>query len=256
MTYLEAAFLGFVQGATEFLPISSDGHLKLAERWLGFEKANLAFDVALHAGTLLTVVVAFWKDILLALRDRKLALAIVVATLPLIPVGLFAKPFIEQTLDTVAATAVGFLITAAFLFAASRFDRGTRTLSEIRLRDALVVGAFQAIAPAPGISRSGSTIFGGLVAGLSRDSAARFSFLIAIPAVGGALVLHAKELWKNEGGRVDPGPTIVGAMVSFIVGLIAVRVLIALVVRRQLRGFGWYCLLLGVTLLVAPFLAR
>jgi undecaprenyl-diphosphatase len=256
MTYLEAAFLGFVQGATEFLPISSDGHLKLAERWLGFQKANLAFDVALHAGTLLTVIVAFWRDILLALRDRKLALVIVFATLPLIPVGLFAKPFIEQTLDTIPATAVGFLVTSLFLFTATRFDGGTRTLKDIRVRDALVVGAFQALAPAPGVSRSGSTIFGGLLTGLSRDAAARFSFLIAIPAVGGALVLHAKELWENNSGEITPGPTLVGAAVSFVVGLIAVRILIALVIRRQLAGFAWYCLLLGLALLVAPLVSR
>jgi undecaprenyl-diphosphatase len=255
MTYLEAAFLGFVQGATEFLPISSDGHLKLAERWLGFEKANLAFDVALHAGTLLTVVVAFWKDLLLALRDRKLLLAIVVATLPLIPIGLFAKPLIEITLDSITATAVGFLITAAFLFMSSRFDSGVRPLEQVRLRDAAVVGFFQALSPAPGISRSGSTIFGGMVTGLSRESAARFSFLIAVPAVSGAIVLHARELWKNEHGAIDPGPTIFGAFVSFIVGLIAVRLLILLVIRRQLSGFAWYCLLLGLVLLAAPLLA-
>lgn len=256
MTYLEAAFLGFVQGATEFLPISSDGHLKLAERWLGFEKANLAFDVALHAGTLLTILVVFWKDLLLVLRDRKLMLAVVVATLPLIPVGLFLKPFIEVTLDTLQATAVGFLITATFLFSASRFDGGSRTLEQVRVRDAALVGFFQALAPAPGISRSGSTIFGGLIAGLSRESAARFSFLIAVPAVGGAIVLHAKELWKNEHGTIDPGPTLFGALVSFVVGLVAVRLLLLLVVRRQLSGFAWYCLLLGVVLLVAPLLGR
>jgi undecaprenyl-diphosphatase len=256
MSYWEAILLGFVQGLTEFLPISSDGHLILVEHILGRKVDNVAFNVALHAGTLLTIIVYFWKDLLRAAADRKLILAIIVATLPAIPVGLFLKDFIDETLNTPVAAAIGLLITAAFLFATAFVDRGQRELKDIRIRDALVIGALQALAPAPGVSRSGSTIFGGLICGLTRDAAARFAFLIAVPAIGGALVLYTKHLVENKSGGIALGPAFVGAVVAFVVGLVAVRLLMAVVVRRQLKGFAWYCLALGLAVLVASQLGK
>jgi undecaprenyl-diphosphatase len=190
------------------------------------------------------------------LRKPRLMIAIVVATLPLIPFGLFFKRIIDETLNTLPAAGVGLLITSAFLFLATRVREGTRTLDEITARDGLVVGLFQLLAPAPGVSRSGSTILGGLLMGLTREAAAKFSFLIAVPAISGALVLYSKKLLKGDGGEhMALGPLAAGAAVSFVVGIAAIKVLMAVVVRRKLAGFAWYCLLLGSAVLVMSSLA-
>jgi undecaprenyl-diphosphatase len=256
MTYLEAILLGMVQGITEFLPISSDGHLLIVEHWLGRKVDNVAINVALHAGTLLSIVVYFYRDLLAALRKPRLVVAIVVATLPLIPFGLFFKKLIDETLNNLPAAGVGLLITSAFLFLATRVREGTRTLDEVTAWDGLVVGLFQLLAPAPGISRSGSTILGGLLCGLTREAAAKFAFLIAVPAIGGALVLYSKKLLKGENGEAMAlGPLAVGAAVSFVVGLAAIKLLMAVVVRRKLAGFAWYCLILGSAVLVMSSLS-
>lgn len=256
MTYLEAILLGIVQGITEFLPISSDGHLLIVEHWLGRKVDNVAINVALHAGTLLSIVVVFYRDLVATLRKPRLMAAIVVATLPLIPFGLFFKRIVDETLNTLPAAGAGLLITSAFLFLATRVREGTRTLGEVTAWDGLVVGLFQVLAPAPGISRSGSTILGGLLTGLTRDAAARFSFLIAVPAICGALVLYSKKLLKGEDGEaLAIGPLAVGAAVSFVVGVAAIKMLMAVVVRRKLEGFAWYCLLLGSAVLVMSSLA-
>jgi undecaprenyl-diphosphatase len=258
MSYLEAILLGIVQGVTEFLPISSDGHLLIVEHWLGRKVDNVAINVALHAGTLLSILVVFHRDLLAAARSPRLMIAVVVATLPLIPLGLFFKRTIDETLNTLPAAGAGLLITSAFLFLAMRVREGTRTLEEITPVDGLVVGLFQMLAPAPGISRSGSTIFGGLLTGLTRETAARFSFLIAVPATFGALVLYSRKLLMGEDGEViAPGPLAVGAAVSFVVGIGAIKMLMAIVVRRKLAGFAWYCLLLGsAVLLTSTFFAE
>jgi undecaprenyl-diphosphatase len=251
MTYLEAVLLGFVQGVTEFLPISSDGHLLIVEHWLGRKVDNVPINVALHAGTLLSIIVMFFRDLVATLRKPRLMLAIVVATLPLIPFGLFGKKLVDETLNSLPAAGCGLLVTAVFLFLATRIREGTRTLDEITPLDGLVVGLFQMLAPAPGISRSGSTIFAGLLRGLTREAAARFAFLIAVPAIAGALVLYSKKL-AEEGGlqSLATGPLLAGMIVSFLVGLAAIRVLMVIVVRRQLAGFAWYCLVLGTAVLL------
>jgi undecaprenyl-diphosphatase len=256
MTYLEAILLGVVQGITEFLPISSDGHLLIVEHWLGRKVDNVPINVALHAGTLLSIIVVFYRDLVATLRKPQLMIAIVVATLPLIPFGLFFKRIVDETLNSLPAAGVGLLITSAFLFLATRVREGTRTLDEVTAWDGLVVGLFQLLAPAPGVSRSGSTILGGLLRGLTREAAARFSFLIAVPAITGALVLYSRKLLKGNGGEaLALGPLAAGAVVSFVVGIVAIKVLMAVVVRRQLAGFAWYCLLLGSAVLVMSSLA-
>ena len=256
MTYLEAILLGIVQGITEFLPISSDGHLLIVEHWLGRKVDNVAINVALHAGTLASIIVVFYRDLIAALTKPRLILAIVVATLPLIPLGLFGKKIIDETLNTLPAAGGGLLITSAFLFLATRIREGSRTLDEISPLDGLVVGLFQLLAPAPGVSRSGSTILGGLLRGLNREAAAKFAFLIAVPAIGGALVLYSKKLIKGEGSEaLAIGPLAAGALVSFVVGIAAIRLLMVVVIRRKLAGFAWYCLALGLFVLATSLIS-
>ncbi len=260
MTYFEAIILGIVQGITEFLPISSDGHLLIAQHFLGRDAGARLDDhtvtVALHAGTLAAIVIFFLRDLLGALRRPRLMLALVIATLPLVPLGLFAKEFITVTIQTLPMAGLGFLATAAFLFLLTRLPEGTRTLDDVGPADALVIGLFQALAPAPGLSRSGSTIFGGVIRGLTRDAAAKFSFLMAVPAISGALVLDARDLLKGQGSSIPTGPLMVGVLVSFLVGLAAIRILMTLVVRRRLQPFAWYCLALGLAVLAGSAFSR
>ena len=185
-------FLGIVQGVAEFLPISSSGHLVLAEALiakffsnsamnLGDAEENLALNIALHVGTLGSITVVYRKTIQNTLRQPRLLLAIVVATLPVVVVGLLLRDQIESAFGSTLAVGCALCVTAGLLWITPRFDQGTVELPQVDLKQALLVGLFQAIAPVPGISRSGSTIVGGLIAGLSRDAAAAFSFLIAIP---------------------------------------------------------------------------
>lgn len=250
MSYLEIIFLGAVQGIAEFLPISSSGHLTILQDLLDRKLETVEVNVVLHLGTLLSILVVFWRDLLRLPSQPRLCLAIVVATLPLIPVGLFLKDWLEATFQNTLWAGVCLCLTAVLLALYPRIEHDDRGLDGVTLRDALIVGLFQAAAPLPGISRSGSTIFGGLLAGLSRDAAARFSFLIAIPAIGGATVLYAKDLWRGSGEGTAAGPLIAGAAVAFAVGALSLRWLLRLVNRRKLWPFAAYCALVGVVTIV------
>ena len=172
MEYVQAIVLGIVQGIAEFLPISSSGHLVLAEEIigaffsesglrLGDAEENLALNIALHVGTLVSIAVVFWRQLLEALRQPRLMAAIVIATLPVVAVGLLLRDHIEAAFGSSLVVGVALCVTAALLWATPRFDDGVAELPQVTPKQALVVGLFQSIAPVPGISRSGSTIVGG-----------------------------------------------------------------------------------------------
>jgi undecaprenyl-diphosphatase len=250
VTYLEAILLGIVQGIAEFLPISSDGHLLIAQDLLGREVGTMTLTVALHVGTLLSIIVVFWNDLLAALRKPRLCLAIGVATLPLIPVGLFLKETIDTTLQATIWAGAGLCLTAIVLGASGWIPQGDRALEDIRLRDAFLIGCCQAIAPLPGVSRSGMTIVGGLLVGLQREAAARFSFLIAVVALSGATLLYAKDIYETGATNSAAGPLIVGTVVSFVVGVAALHLLLKVVARRKLGWFAIYCAVVGLAVIV------
>lgn len=250
MTYLETLFLGIIQGIAEFLPVSSSGHLTILQRLLGRNLEPVDVNIVLHLGTLLSILVVFWRDLLRLPSQPRVCAAIVVATLPLIPVGLFLKDWLDELTRETIWTGVCLCVTALLLALYPRIERGERELEAITLRDAVLIGLCQAVAPLPGISRSGVTIFGGLAAGLSRDAAARFSFLIAIPAIAGASVLYAKQLLDTGAGGTGPGPLLTGATVAFVVGVVCLRWLLQLVNRRRLWPFAVYCALLGAATIV------
>lgn len=245
MSYLEIILLGIVQGVAEFLPISSSGHLTILQDLMDRRLEAVEVNIVLHLGTLLSIVVIFWRDLRRLPSQPRLCGAIVVATLPLIPVGLFLKPAIEATFENALCAGVCLGITALMLLLIPRAESGDRSLEAVTWRDALIVGLFQAAAPLPGISRSGSTIFGGVLCGLARDAAARFSFLIALPAIAGASVLYARELLSGPQHSTTSGPLLVGAMVSFVVGVVSLRWLLRLVNRRRLWPFAVYCAAVG-----------
>lgn len=211
MDLLYAIFLGILQGATEFLPISSSGHLALAEHYLGFRETGLAFDVALHLGTLLSILIYFRNDFILmgkallfmktgtddAYRLRKLAFFIVLATIPGVCAGLLlgeaSESFLRQ--PVYVATALG--VVGLFLLWGEKSGRHARDFQSITLKDAVLIGLSQALAIIPGVSRSGITMTTGLFRGLNRQAVARFSFLLSAPIIFGAGVYKIPEIFKD-----------------------------------------------------------
>ncbi|MCJ7610713.1 MAG: undecaprenyl-diphosphate phosphatase, partial [Candidatus Aminicenantes bacterium] len=215
MTLLEALNLGIVQGLTEFLPVSSSAHLVFVPALMRIPP-NVAFDVVLHAGTLLAVTGYFWKDILTLIKAffasladipakkfgrglkedqfKRLAWLIIAASIPAAMFGFLFKKFIESLFTSVPAVALLLVGTGVLLWIAEKARRHDKTIRDISLRDSLVIGLAQAVAMAPGISRSGATISAGFFCGLQRETAARFSFLLSIPAILGATVLHITDI--------------------------------------------------------------
>lgn len=258
--YVDAIILGVVQGIAEFLPISSKGHLvvagKLLERLGGkpleSPGGSLLMIIALHVGTLGSLLVVYRHDLRALLRDFRLCLAIVLATIPVAVIGMKFKDDLEAMFDEPLAAACGWLVTAALLWTSERFGKNEKPLEQMTLRDALTVGMFQIVALLPGISRSGSTMAGGLCTGMTRAAAAKFSFLIAIPAVAGVAVVKggkfARDALTGTAGysAADFGPMAVGALVSFVIGVLALQWLLKVVVRRGLGWFAWYCVCAAV----------
>ena len=244
--------LGIVQGIAEFLPISSSCHLVIVNELLtgggSRAEADLAMNIALHLGTLGSILVVFRRDLLNVLFDIKMISAIVIATLPIVVVGFTLKDTIESAFDTPAVAAGGLLVTALMLWLCEKFDPNKGEQSEKMLesspsyQQAISIGLFQALAIIPGISRSGSTIAGGVMTGLSRELAAKFSFLIAIPAILGATLLHTIDAIKSPEPFPFDGTMLIGAFVSFGVGIFALKGLLRIVQKKKLRWFAVYCL--------------
>ncbi|MCA9658742.1 MAG: undecaprenyl-diphosphate phosphatase [Myxococcales bacterium] len=257
-----AAALGALQGVTEFLPISSSGHLSLAQRWLGIDAAAAGhrFNIVVHAGTLLAVLWVYRADVLALLRaltpggdpqTRRLLLALAIGTAPL---ALALVPAVEAGIVAIeqrpAAIGVSLLVTAGLLafshFADRRQENAEATPGPLQ---ALVIGLLQLGAIIPGISRSGSTIAGALALGISRLAAARFSFLLSIPAILGASLKEALEIAQAPAAGVDPLPFAIGFIASFVVGLASLRLLVHLLVKVGLLPFVPYLVVVGLAAL-------
>jgi undecaprenyl-diphosphatase len=263
---IEAVVLGVVQGIAEFLPISSKGHLVILqeplERWLDIEASGerrLGLTVVLHLGTLFSILVVYRADLRRLLRDWRGCLQIVLATVPVVIVGFTFKDRIEEYFETPLLAGCGLLVTAVLLVLGQKLERNQTPLAEMSFAQALVVGLFQAAALAPGISRSGTTIAGGLLAGLRRDAAATFSFLIAIPAIVGANVLVAADAWAESTDWPSQSTIIAwsaGVLTSFVVGLLALMWLLRVVSHGKLHWFAVYCAVAGVATICWQMAAR
>lgn len=253
MTTWEAVLLGIVQGLTEFLPVSSSGHLVLSQHVLGIHAPGVTFEIFAHLGTLGAILLHYRRDVLSlagsVLRFRRdenmrLFLLIAIASVPLAVFGTFFVEDLEGLFDQPAAAGVCLLITGTTLLLTRLLPRRE---GRVGVRSAVVIGAAQAFAVLPGISRSGSTIVAGLATGVSRGNAARFSFLIAIPALVGASGLEVVR-----GVPFDAlGTYVVGAATAFVSGYLALRWLLHVVARGGLDRFGWYCLVLGLLTVLA-----
>jgi undecaprenyl-diphosphatase len=242
--------LAVIQGITEFLPISSDGHLAIAMPLLCGGKSPegmLGVTVMLHLGTLLSIIVFYWQRILeLVARDRWTMVTIVVGSIPAAVIGLLLEKYAEPVLEsTLLAGAMLFVTGGLLLFLRSR-PEGKTEYQQLSLGRAFIIGLFQASAILPGLSRSGSTIASGVGVGLTRGSAATYSFLLAIPAVGGAVALKAGKAWLGGEALGLPWLSIVaGVIVSFVVGWVALWFLNRWLARGKLHYFAWYCFALG-----------
>ncbi|MBD3165081.1 undecaprenyl-diphosphatase UppP [bacterium] len=251
MNVWQALILGLVQGFTEFLPISSSGHLVLANHLMQVDVGGIAFEVAVHLGTLLAVIIYFWRDLTMVVVDffrggegRRIGWMLLLAMVPTAILGIGFKPIIESLFDAPRFTAAGLLVTTVLLIAAERVRQGDRPLGKVRKRDALLIGTMQGMAIMPGISRSGSTISGALFSGLGRDAAARFSFLLSIPAILGAAVVTAKDFTTLPEGMTLPFS--VGFIASAVSGYIAIGILMAVLRKGKLYGFAVYTAIVGI----------
>ncbi len=246
MNPLEASILAIVQGLTEFLPVSSSGHLALASTLLDVPDGGLAFDIILHLGTLVAVFAFYWKDITALVRgiinrEKKsllLAVTLMAGTVPVALGGLLLGDFIKELFSNMLFISCALAFTGTILFFSGRFKPARAENNPgITFKRGLIVGLAQTIAILPGVSRSGTTICTGLWAGLSREEAARYSFLLAIPAILGAAV---KEL-PSASWSISPGIIIIGFLVSAVVGFGALSLLVKFVKQGKLTGFAWYC---------------
>ena len=259
MTFTHALLLGLLQGLTEFLPVSSSGHLVIAQHFLpGFDQPGLAFDIMLHLGTMIAVLLYFRREVGLMLVSplrqgpeartyRKMLGLILLASVPTALIGLGFKDFFEGLFENLQLVAVMLLVTGVLLFLAERFRRPGRKEGQLTISDALVVGTVQGLAIIPGISRSGSTISALLLKGVDGETAARFSFLLALPAVFGAALLSLRDLQQVATAEIPV--YLVGAGTAFLVGLVSIHFLLAVVRRKRLIGFAIYCWLVGAGLL-------
>jgi len=251
MTLWQGILLGLVQGLTEFLPVSSDGHLAVIGHVAGVHTPGVFVEVALHVATLGSILVVygrrFWQLVVGVLRRQPDALRyaglLIIGMIPAGLVGIFLEHLIERAFQSLWAAGVGFLVTAACLW--STRHRGPEGASQPSPRGALIIGLAQAFAPLPGVSRSATTISSGLWVGLGAVAAADFSFLMAIPLIAGAGLVEARHA-SADIAQVGAVPLLVGCIVAFLSGVFAIRFLVAMLRRGRFYQFAPYCLAIGL----------
>ena len=267
-----AIVLGIVQGLTEFLPVSSSGHLALMQNILDVHKYMdnaLAFDIVLHLGTLFAVIVAFHKDIKeliveffgfvkdgFKIKDRpyrRLIVMLLISTALMVPAALLDK-LVSAAMGSTLFIGCALCVTALMLTFADRSGGGKKTAADAPYRSALVVGGMQLFAIVPGISRSGSTLCGGLFCGFEREFAVKFAFLLSIPAVVGAAVFELPDMFARGFDADLILPCIVGFFVSAIFGYLAIKTVQLLTKKRSLRWFGFYCAVVGLISIITSIL--
>ncbi len=271
MTILKAIILGIIQGLTEFLPVSSSGHLAVAQQLLKVpEDRILFFTIMLHLGTLFSIFFVYSKDIAIIIVEffrlireavtgkgfkinnehRKLGIFIIIATIPTGLIGILFGDIFESFFSSTLIIGIALLITGTLLWTAEKFGSGKRDIQDMQWTDAAVVGIFQGLAITPGISRSGSTIVGSLFRGFNKELATKFSFLISIPSILGAAVLEFKDVFKFGMGDISTGIIIIGVLTAFISGLFAIKTLINLIKKEKLYYFSFYTWAVGLIIII------
>ena len=257
MTLWKAALLGIIQGLTEFLPISSSGHLVIGQHLLDLQEPEMLFDVGVHFATLIAVLIYFRREIFTILSGffkgddkpaRNMGIIIIIGTIPAVLVGLLFSDLIETAFSSPKMASVMLIVTGLVLISTARLKKMKRNFWEIKWHHALIVGVAQAIAILPGISRSGATISASLHLGISSEDAARFSFILSLPAIFGAALFEARKIAAVP---VSEFPAlIVGMLAAGIVGYLAIAVMLKIVSRGKLYYFAPYCILLASIILL------
>lgn len=277
ISFLHAVIMGLVQGLTEFLPISSSGHLVLAKFLLGAENSidtSAFFEILLHVGTLAAVCIVYFKDVISLIveffkligdgfmyittkkpiamyKERRIFLLIVVASIPTAILGILMQKYLQDFfMSSVTAVGCALLYTAVLMFVSVKIPAGHKRVKRMTFRDAVVVGIFQGIATTPGISRSGSTIVGGLLCGLDREFAIRFSFLISLPAIAGASLLSLFDVTAAD-IAMNGAAYLGGMLVAAVSGYLCIRWLLRILRNNKFHYFGYYCAIVGVISIIA-----
>jgi len=257
MDIWQAIVLGIVQGVAEFLPISSSGHLVLLHTVFGVDMEDPAFftfDIVVHIGSLLAIVIVFWGDIWALIKKpfSKMTGLLIVGSIPVVVAALLFGNIIETYLRTGIWLAAAFVVTGFLLLFADRFTADKKESHDITYLDALIVGCMQAMALPPGISRSGATITGALTRGINREAAAKFSFMLAIIAISGAGALEAVQYLTGgvSTETVTLAPMVAGFITSFVVGYFSIKLLLELIKRCKLRYFSYYVWVLAGLILL------
>ncbi|MBQ7856393.1 MAG: undecaprenyl-diphosphate phosphatase [Alistipes sp.] len=261
MTTIQAIILGIIQGLTEFLPVSSSGHLQLANELLGTSlnpESDLTFSLTLHAATVLSTIVVLWREIWRLLRglfsrkfndEQAYILKIVISMVPIGVVGIFFMDYIEAAFSSILVVGIMLLVTAALLCFA--YYAKPRQKAELSYRDAFIIGLSQAVATLPGLSRSGTTIATGLLLGNRKESIAQFSFLMVLPPILGNALLDIVK--GNFGGGVEMWPLVAGFLSAFVTGALACRFMLDIVRRGKLIWFAVYCAVAGAVATITYF---
>ncbi|MBF0318209.1 MAG: undecaprenyl-diphosphate phosphatase [Nitrospirae bacterium] len=257
MEILQSILMGIVQGFTEFLPVSSTAHLILVPWFLGWGGAinSMSFDIALHIGTLLSLLVFFFRDwVELFLRKQKLLMLLAIATIPAAVAGKLLDKFVEANLRSPWIIAAALVVIGIVMYIADKRGSKLTGMDNLAVSDAVIIGISQAIAIIPGVSRSGITISSGLFLGMKREAAARFSFLMSTPIVGGAALLHGVQMLHGKSEAVNPMIFIAGVAASFVAGLIAISWLLKFLSKYSLTFFVYYRFALAVIIVAGIWL--
>ncbi|HCX63622.1 MAG TPA: undecaprenyl-diphosphatase UppP [Eubacteriaceae bacterium] len=275
MNIIDAIFLGILQGLTEFLPVSSSGHLVIAQHYMGLKEGNLAINILLHLGTLIAIVTVFHRSVLhmivqffamikdlfaeksLAIYKSKYRRYIVYILLASIPTGIIGVLFddvFEELFASVEVVAFTLIITGTLLILGEKLGKtNKKNIEDMKFRQGFFVGIFQTMAIIPGISRSGSTIVGGLFNGLKKEEATEFSFLISIPAILGAVLLKGKDIVGLTDMGMQPAVLFSSFVASVVFGILAIKLLVRLVQNGKLHYFSYYCYGVSALLIYTNF---
>ncbi len=255
MTLIQAIILGIVQGVTEFLPISSSGHLVLLQKLFRVTEPSLTFGIVVHLGTLVAVFAVFWKDIAALLRRpfQRFTYLLIIGTIPAGIAGVVFKDYFKKVFTSGHTIGFGFIVTGLVLLIADSLRYGYKDAEEVSTLDAAFVGVMQGIAIFPAVSRSGLTISGALFRGMDKDFAAKFSFMLSIPIILGAAVLDVKDMLEGSIENIDAVNLGVGFIFAAIFGYISIKFMINIIKKGKLRVFSYYVFVLGALVLLDQF---
>ncbi|HEY8361358.1 MAG TPA: undecaprenyl-diphosphate phosphatase [Tissierellaceae bacterium] len=274
MNLFESIVLGIIQGITEFLPISSSGHLTLLQHLFGIKEGNLFFTVMLHFGTLISIFVVYFNDIIKIIKEffvlifsifkgrkiknlskyQKLAILIIISSIPTAIIGFLFEDFFESLFSSILPIGFAFIITGFLLWVSEKKSFQNKNINNMSIFDAFLIGTAQGIAIIPGISRSGSTIVAGLLRGLNKPLVTEYSFLLALPVTFGATILKIIEISKSETTLLINFPLVLGVVISTIVGILSIKFLINLINKNKLHYFSYYLWILGTLVILSQLI--